>query len=354
MDFGLSEEQAALQDSVRRFLDENVNVERLRAHADNPDSTDIWAGLVELGVPALLVPENQNGVGLNCLDAALVAECLGYAAAPAPFIGTAVVAPLALQHAPAALRDDLLGGSIDGRLTVGLGFSELAGARGRAGVQADNERLTGTALFVLDPLAPWQLVATTAGEIYCVDSTAEGLSARTLTTIDRTRASGELTFLNTPATRVTNDAAVTASLLNIARVMLVADTLGASQKMLDAAVSYAGERRQFGRLIGSFQAVKHLCAEMAAALEPCRAMMWYAAHAQTEVPAEAALVACHAKAHMSEVGTFVARTATEVHGGIGFTDLLGLHYWFKRIGFNRQALGAPELVRSAAAELQGL
>lgn len=97
-----------------------------------------------------------------------------------------------------------------------------------------------------------------------------------------------------------------------------------------------------------------MCAEMAAELEPCRAMMWYAAHAFDALPDESHLNACLAKAHISEVGTFVAKTSIEVHGGIGFTDEYGLHYWFKRIGANRQLLGGPELVREEAARIQGL
>ncbi len=133
--------------------------------------------------------------------------------------------------------------------------------------------------------------------------------------------------------------------------MLAADTLGAGQTMLDKAVAYAKERKQFGRVIGSFQAVKHLCAEMAAELEPARALVWYAAYAFDDAPDEAPLMAAHAKAHLSEIGRFVARTATEVHGGIGITDLLGLHYWFKRIGLNRQLLGGPERVREQAAQI---
>ena len=107
-------------------------------------------------------------------------------------------------------------------------------------------------------------------------------------------------------------------------------------------------------MVGSFQAVKHMCAEMASQLEPSRAFVWYAGHAFDEVTADAAATACHAKAHLAEVGQFVAKTSTEVHGGMGFTDLLGLHYWFKRIGFNRQLLGSPEAVRHEAAGLQGL
>jgi alkylation response protein AidB-like acyl-CoA dehydrogenase len=124
--------------------------------------------------------------------------------------------------------------------------------------------------------------------------------------------------------------------------------------MLDRAVAYAKEREQFGRPIATFQAVKHMCAEMAAALEPCRAMVWFAAHALDTAADDASLTASLTKAHVSEVATFVARTATEVHGGMGFTDLVGLHYWFKRIGYNRQALGGPQRLREDAARLQGL
>ena len=140
--------------------------------------------------------------------------------------------------------------------------------------------------------------------------------------------------------------------IDVGRVILAADTLGAAQTMLDKAGDYAKERRQFNRVIGSFQAVKHMCSEMAAELEPCRSLLWYAAHAYTAIPEEGRLMACHAKAHLSEVGKSVARKSTEVHGGMGITDLLGLHYWFKRIGFNRQLLGAPELVREEAVRVQ--
>ena len=126
-----------------------------------------------------------------------------------------------------------------------------------------------------------------------------------------------------------------------------------AKAMIEKAVDYAGQREQFGRPIGSFQAVKHMCAEMAARHEPCRALVWYAAHVFDALPEDASLAACHAKSLTGDVHRFVARTATEVHGGMGFTDLLGLHYWFKRIGFDRQVLGGPEAVRAEAAALQG-
>ena len=106
-------------------------------------------------------------------------------------------------------------------------------------------------------------------------------------------------------------------------------------------------------MIGSFQGVKHQFADMVTMLEPCRAMVWYAAYAQDVLPDEARLSALQAKAHLGDVGRDIARMATEAHGGMGFTDLLGLHYWFKRISFNRQMLGGPERCREEAARLQG-
>jgi alkylation response protein AidB-like acyl-CoA dehydrogenase len=141
--------------------------------------------------------------------------------------------------------------------------------------------------------------------------------------------------------------------LDAGRVIVAADTLGAAQHMLDAAVAFAKERVQFGRVIGSFQGLKYTLAECVTALEPCRGMMWYAAYAQDALPDEARLTASHAKAHLGDVARDVARLTTEVHGGMGFTDLLGLHYWFKRISFNRQILGGPERCREEAADLQG-
>ena len=114
-------------------------------------------------------------------------------------------------------------------------------------------------------------------------------------------------------------------------------------------MAYSKERKQFNRVIGSFQAVKHMCAEMTADLEPCYSLVWHAAHLFEEKTKESRLMACHAKSHVSEISQMVAKKATEVHGGMGFTDLLGLHFWFKRIGLNRQILGAPEIVREEAS-----
>ncbi|HEY8698979.1 MAG TPA: acyl-CoA dehydrogenase family protein [Rhizomicrobium sp.] len=359
MEFALSSDQTMLQESLERTLARICPLERVREAAEAKEpARDVWDALVELGVPGMLIPEAFGGAGLNLLDAALVSEMLGRHVAPVPFIGSCVLAPLALRHAGSeAQQREWLPKLSSGKTRAGIAISEaIAGARDGAGVLAFNGELTGSALFVLDfAQADIFVVADAGGGLHLVNADAAGLTKIALTTIDATRALGELRFENVKAEPLpSGDTATTpARLRDAAWVMLAADTLGAGQRMIEKAVDYAKERKQFDRVIGSFQAVKHMCAEMAAELDPCRALVWYAAHAFDAIPAEASLTAAHAKAHTSEIGRFVARTATEVHGGMGFTDLLGLHYWFKRIGLNRQLLGGPERVRHLAARMQG-
>lgn len=360
MEFGLSEEQRLLQDSVGRYLEEASPLDRVRQAAESGEgyADDVWRGLAELGVPGMLVPEAHGGMGLGFLDAAVVAEMMGRHVAPVPFTGSCVMAPVALSELGSdAQKDAWLPKIARGEAVAGVAVTERVGARDGAGVTAKNGALSGKALFALDAAsADLFIVADTQGGLHLVPSDAEGLAARGLPTIDATRRVGELVFDGVEAEPLgsANQAGETLQrMIAGGRVMLAADTLGAGQMMIEKAVDYAKERKQFGRVIGSFQAVKHLCAEMAAKLEPCRALVWYAAHALDEVPDEAPLMSAHAKAHLSDVGRFVARTATEVHGGMGFTDLVGLHYWFKRAGLDRQLLGGPEQVRAEAAALQG-
>ena len=360
MEFGLSEEQNLLRESVDRFLDDNADLDRVRKYADDPDDrgADIWSGLAQLGVPAVLVPEPHGGIGLTALDAAVIAESLGGHATPAPYLSTAVLAVAALRLAgDDAQQAAYLPRIAAGSLRIGAAVSELSGARQGAGVEArEDGTLHGTALFVLDPDADAFLVADRSRRFHLVRADADGVKTTPLPQVDRTRRIAELAFSGAPSEplRGSADPDVCLQVIDIGRVMLAADTLGAAQEMLDQSVAYAKQREQFNRVIASFQAVKHLCAEMAAEIEPSRSLAWYAAHALDAVPDEARLMACHAKAHLAEVGQFVGKTATIVHGGMGFTDLLGLHYWFKRIGFNRQMLGGPEHVREEAARVQGL
>ncbi len=353
MDFGLSSEQVLFQDSLARTLKDATPLARVRRFADDLDdhASDVRATLAELGLTGLVIPETYGGAGLGILDAALAAETLGQHAAPFAFHASNIVVPLAIHEVGSdAQRARWLPGIADGSIVAGLAASEHTGAKENAAVRLEGGKLYGRALFVLDFAADVYLVADAAGILHLVEANAAGLARQTLIAIDRTRRLGELRFDGVAADSLAASAGgePLRQVLDRGRVLLAADTLGAAQYMLDAAVAYAAQRKQFGRVIGSFQAVKHLCAEMAAHLEPCRAMVWYAAHALDTATTDAHVTALHAKAHLAEVGKFVAKTATEVHGGVGFTDLLGLHYWFKRIGLNRQLLGSPEWLREEA------
>ena len=352
MEFGLSEEQTLLQDSINRYLTDQVSLKEVRKVAEGEISdASIWQGLAELGIPGILIPESHGGVGSGNLEAAVVAECLGYHVTPVPFLSTAVIAPTALTMA--GNHEELLGSIASGEHRTGVAFGEAIGARADASVSIRGGKINGKSIFVLDEDADDYLVADGNQHIYLVKANARGLERTGLSTVDRTRSTCQLVYNNVDAQLVSDNPQVFTVTLDTARIMQAADTLGAAQCMLDQAVAYAMQREQFNRIIASFQAVKHMCAEMAANLEPCRSFIWYASHTLDALPEERHLVACHTKAHLQETGQQVSKTATEVHGGMGFTDLVGLHYWFKRIGANRQLLGSPEMLREEAARIQG-
>ncbi|MAF63836.1 MAG: acyl-CoA dehydrogenase [Blastomonas sp.] len=359
MDFGLSPEQEMLRDTVGRCLAETCPLDHVRACADSGSAASdrVMAALADIGLTGLMVPEAHGGLGMTLLDAAVVAEQLGRAVAPASFLARSVLAPLALVLAGSpAQQAQWLPRIATGEVQFGVAIASIVEERDGAKSRAESAGLTGTALFALDFAdADHFIVVDESGRLHLLDAAANGVERIALHTIDATRSVGELRLSGAAAEPLAGDGGVAARrLVDAGRILLAADSLGAGEVMIEKAVAYAGEREQFGRVIGSFQAVKHMCAEMAARHEPCRALVWYAAHAFDAVPGEAALMACHAKSHTGEVHRFVARTAIEVHGGMGFTDLLGLHFWFKRIGFDRQVLGGPERVRDVAAQLQGL
>jgi len=360
MEFALSEEQKMLEASLRGFLSDRLPMERRRAIASEGNGLDpeLWAGLVAQGITGLAVPERHGGAGLGVLDAAVAAESLGYHAVPGPFAASLVMAPLALQASGTeAQQQEWLPRIAAGEARIAVGFASPIGQTGAARATFDGKRLSGRVQNMLDGGgATHVLVYLADGRPALVAANAEGVRATLVPSLDRTRPFLDVTFESAPAVVLgaANDAsAARTRVLDAGRVMLAADTLGAAQSMFDQAVAFAQERVQFDRVIGSFQGVKHTLADLVTSLEPCRSLVWFAAHAQDALPDEARLAALQAKAHLDDVGREVARLATEVHGGMGFTDLQGLHYWFKRIDSNRQLLGTPERCRHEAAVVQG-
>ena len=359
MYFGLSEEQKSLEENINRFLEDNASLDVIKAVAngESEKAQQVHQGIIDLGLSGLVVPEEYGGLELNMLFATVVASALGSGTAPVPYAGSYVMAPIAINlGGDEQQKSNWLPKIAGGECVIGVGLSEYVGAREDSGIEFSNGKLSGRCLFLIDGKdADAYLLADKSGQLYLVDSSSSGITVTELITVDKTRTSIELVLDKVDAEILpnSNNKEVIEKVLDAGRLMLAADTVGAAQVMLDKSVAYSLERKQFGRLIGSFQAVKHMCAEMAAELEPCHSMIWHAAHCQDNVPEEARLMACQTKAHVSEVGKQVSKTATEVHGGMGFTDELGLHYWFKRIGLNRQLLGSPELIREEAGKLQG-
>ena len=359
MYFGLSEEQKSLEENINRFLEDNASLDVIKAVAngESEKAQEVHQGIIDLGLSGLVVPEEYGGLELNMLFATVVASALGSGTAPVPYAGSYVMAPIAINlGGNEQQKSNWLPKIAGGECVIGVGLSEYVGAREDSGIEFSNGKLSGRCLFLIDGKdADAYLLADKSGQLFLVDSSSSGINVTELTTVDKTRTSIELVLDKVDAEILpnSNNKEVIEKVLDAGRLMLAADTVGAAQVMLDKSVAYSLERKQFGRLIGSFQAVKHMCAEMAAELEPCHSMIWHAAHCQDNVPEEARLMACQTKAHVSEVGKQVSKTATEVHGGMGFTDELGLHYWFKRIGLNRQLLGSPELIREEAGRLQG-
>jgi alkylation response protein AidB-like acyl-CoA dehydrogenase len=286
----------------------------------------------------------------------VAAEALGAQVAPVPFTSLALAA-FAVRHAGTpAQQANWLPRIANAEARFGVAFAGLAGQTGAAKATLAGDRLSGSITAALDCSAcSHVLVVLEDGSSTIAALDNPGVQMTPHHSLDRTRPVTDVAFDRARVELLPGGSAPLACarrVLDAGRVLLAADTLGAAQTMLDRAVAFAKERVQFGRVIGSFQGVKYMLADMVTMLEPCRALVWYAAHAQDAPLPEARLYACHAKAHLGDVGRDVSRMATEVHGGMGFTDLLGLHFWFKRIAHNRQMLGTPARCREEAAMLQ--
>lgn len=360
MEFGLSEDQKILDASVRGHLAQALPMAERRRIAATGQGYDVAVstGLADLGITGMIVPEEFGGSGLGIFESAVVAEALGYAAAPAAFVGVCAMAPLAIRDAgDGETAAALLPGVANGTRRIAVCAAAISGTTDKADFELAGRHLSGTASGIVDAGGATDvLLILTDGRMGLVSTKDRNVEVTVQPSLDPLRPLADLRLeaaechiIPTPA----DPGAVAQRVMDAGRVMLAADSLGAAQCMLDQAVAYANEREQFGRKIGSFQAVKHMCAEMVSMLEPCRSLVWYAAYAQDALLEDAHVHACHAKAHLGEVCREVSRMATEVHGGMGFTDLLGLHFWFKRISFDRQVLGAPERCRAEAARAQG-
>lgn len=356
MNFLLSEEQLALVDSVTNLLRDRCDPLRVHKIFDTPGEaqfdSELWAALCEMGVPAIMVPEEQGGLGLELIDLAIVAEALGKAVAPVPFLGH-VLAALAIA----------LGGSEAQKakwlplLASGEILGTVALCEGKGGWMPADWTLSGASLAGVKTMVP-----NAAEADVIVVGTAEGLAlvekgaAFTTTRIDsadRTRPLDTVTFDGAAAEMLPQGQEITTRLLDAAAVLLAADAFGGAEHCVAMSVDYAKMREQYGQPIAGFQGLRYQLVAMALATEPSRGLYWYAAHAWDAIPEKSSHAASQAKAHLADTYLQVTRDMVEAHGGIGFTWEHDTHLYMKRAMHNWAWLGSPSRHRLRAADMAG-
>jgi alkylation response protein AidB-like acyl-CoA dehydrogenase len=365
-------EQQELRQSVRRFLADTSPLPRVRELMEAADGNDekVWrlAGS-QLGLQAIAIPEEHGGAGFTFAEQAIVLEELGAALYPGPYLASAVLAATALlASSDEAAKAAYLPGIASGETVATLAFTEDDGSWDAGAIRlaatprgGSDWALDGHKSFVLDAIAADLLiVAARTGEtvsLFAVQANAAGLTRVALPALDQTRKLARIEFSATPARLIGAEGEATAILdrtLDIAAIALAAEQLGGAQRALDMAVEYAKIRHQFGRPIGSFQAIKHRCADLLLEVESLRAAVTYAAAAVAEDSPEVPVLASLVKALGSEVYFHVAAENIQIHGGIGFTWEHDAHLYFKRAKASELFLGDVAYHRERLATRIGI
>ena len=324
---------------------------------------ELYDQIAKLGWTGLIVPEKFGGAGLGMLDMAMILEEAGYAAMPGPFLFSSVLAASALKlggsdqlnangspRSPRARQSARLRSSRTQAASIARDINAIA-SKGGTGW-----RLNGIKMFVpYANVADFIVVAAKRDSdirLFVVDTKSPGLTIRSLKNLDLTRRVTSVELRNVPAKRLHGGGSqLFAKLIDVAAVAVAADSLGGTERALEMAVDYSKVREQFGKPIGSFQALKHAAAEIVADVEPARAMLWYAAYAQDTGAADASRVAAMAKARLCDIYSRGTDRAVLMHGGIGFTWEHDMHLWFKRARFNESYFGSPAFHRERVATL---
>ena len=377
MGITLTDAQEELRSLVRRFLAEKAPSEAIRRWMDSENGydPDVWQQMAQqLGLHGLVLPEQYGGAGYGLAELAVVLEEMGRSLLPAPFfstIGLAAQTLLASEDDQACRR--YLPGIAGGELTATVavcdenGSWDLSDITTPARRHEGDWRVSGTKMFVIDgEIADVILVIARANDglgLFAVDRNAPGISTTRLDALDPTRRLARVDLQNCQGQRIgpAGDAApFLRRALDLANVALAAEQVGGAQACLDSAVEYAKVRVQFNRPIGSFQAIKHKCADLLVEIESAKAAVLYAASltadaadgasAAEEFPTCAALVA----AYCSAAYTHAAKENVQIHGGIGFTWEHDAHLYLKRAKTSELLFGAPAAQRARIAELAGI
>ena len=371
MNFAFSEEQEELRRFVRQFLEDKSPESAVREQMDTEKGYDdaVWNQMAEqLGLQGLIIPEEYGGSGFSYVELIVVLEEMGRALLCAPFFSSVVLAGNALIHSgDEEAKAALLPGIAAGETVAALAFTEENGRWDESGItveassDGDGWSVSGTKMFVIDGhTADVVLVAArTAGgvSLFWCSRDAEGLTRTALSTMDQTRKQARLDFDNTPVTLIGAEGGgwpVLERVLDLAAVALAAEQVGGAQMCLDMSVQYAKDRVQFGRPIGSFQAIKHKCADMLLEVESAKSAAYYAGWCASELNDELPSVASLAKAYCSEAYFHASAENIQIHGGIGFTWEHPAHLYFKRAKSSELLFGDPTYHRELLAQRIGI
>ncbi|MCY4067502.1 MAG: acyl-CoA/acyl-ACP dehydrogenase [Acidimicrobiaceae bacterium] len=371
MNFAFTDEQEQLREFVRGFLADKSPESEVRRQMETEAGFDaeVWAQLCDqLGLAALTIPEEYGGQGFSCVEQVVALEEMGKALLCAPFFSSAVLAANTLLHCgDEAAKQAHLPTVASGETRATLAFTEQSGRWDSSGItmsaapQGDSWRLDGVKMYVLDGhTADLILVAarTSGGvSLFSVDAQARGLTRSALSTMDQTRKQAKLVFDGVSATLIGAEGRgwpVLETVLDLAAVALAAEQVGGAQQCLDMSVDYAKVRVQFGRPIGSFQAIKHKCADMLLEVESAKSAAYYAAWCAAEMNDELPQVASLAKSYCSEAYFHAAAENIQIHGGIGFTWEHPAHLYYKRAKSSELLFGDPAYHRELLAQRIGL
>jgi alkylation response protein AidB-like acyl-CoA dehydrogenase len=371
VNFAFSEEQEELRKSVRRFLEDKSPEAEVRRLMETTEGYDpaVWSQMAQqLGLQGLAVPEEFGGSGYTYVELIVVLEEMGRALLCAPYFSTVALAANALlTSGDDAAKKDYLPGIASGETIATVALTEPAGRWDEQGVttaasgSGDSWTIDGTKSFVLDGHTAGLILvpARTGGgvSLFAVAGDASGLTRTPLATMDQTRKQAKLEFSGTPARLIGSEGSAWAGLskmLDLAAVALAAEQVGGAQKVLEMSVEYAKVRVQFGRPIGSFQAIKHKCADMLLEVESAKSAAYYAGWAAAEDSDELPVVASLAKAYCSDAYFHSAAENIQIHGGIGFTWEHPAHLYFKRAKSSELYLGDPTYHRELLAQRIGL
>jgi alkylation response protein AidB-like acyl-CoA dehydrogenase len=350
VEFVFSSEQKDLREAVRDVLGDRSDEAAVRKLMESESGYDaaLWARLGgELGVLGLAVPEELGGAGGTLVDQAVVAEEFGAALLPGPVLGTV---GLAIPALVALGGDEVLADLVAGTRTATLAWTEPGGA---PDVTVSDGKLSGTIRQVVDGSADVLLVPVAGPDGLALYAT-DGGERTPLSTLDQTRRQSAVTFDATPARLLASGEAAdkaVAHALRVGGVLLAAEQVGGAQKLLDLTIAYANTRLQFGRKIGSFQAVKHRCADMLVLVEHARSTAYHAAWAVQDGSDDPDLAVSIAQATCSENYEQVTTDTVQIHGGIGFTWEHPTHLYLKRAFTDAALLGSAEWHRDRVAAL---